>query len=143
MTLPLVRSAIQHLAKIGSVDDYPLYEIDRETFIRLTAPDVEWSANDQREALMLFAKYRRILIRDGFDYYTVFPKNKYNHDVATKVKRVYGYMDYLVKSHGIKPPHGFDLMPLDDAEKWVREMVVAVRIKNARRNADPNTVVTK
>ena len=131
--IPLVRSAIQHLASLGSTEEYPLYLDDRDKLVRLATTE-EWTDEDKRTALLLFAKYRRILIRDGFDYYAVFPKNKYNHDLEDRVKKVYGFMDYLQKTHNIKPPFGFDLMPVDDVEKWVRNKIIEVRILNAQRS---------
>lgn len=129
----LVRSAIQHLGALDSCDQYPLYTYDRDDLHRLATAD-PWSDHDKRAALFLFAKYRRILMRDGFNYYTVFPRTKWNHDEEVRVKKVYQYMDYLVRTHGLKPPHGFDLRPLDDVERWVREKIIEMRIKHAGRN---------
>lgn len=129
----LVRSAIQHLDTIESADHYPLFLYDRDTLHRLATTD-PWTDADQRSALFLFAKYRRILMRDGFDYHVVFPKNRHNHDEEQRVKAVYTHLDYLMKHHNVKPPHCFDLRPLEDMERWVKNKIMEVRIKNAERN---------
>jgi hypothetical protein len=134
-----VRSAIKHLAGFESVKEYPLYEYDREQ-IRQIATTEEWTDADKRAALFLFAKYRRVLVRDGFDYYKVFPKNSHNADLEARTKKVWDYVDYLVKHHNQKPPRGYDLLPLEDLELWVREKIVELRGKNAERNG--TTVAT-
>lgn len=133
MISSLVRSAIQHLDTIDSTDYYPLHEYDRDTLHRLATTD-PWTDDDARSAMFLFAKYRRILIRDGFDYHAVFPKNRHNHDEEERTKKVYEHLDYLVKRHNVKPPFCFDLRSLDEMEQWVKNKIIEVRILNAKRN---------
>lgn len=129
----LVRSAIQHLDAVESTDYHPILVYDRDTLHRLATAD-PWTDEDKRSALFLFAKYRRILIRDGFDYHAVFPKNQLNHEEMERVKKVYHYLDYLVKRHNVKPPFCFDLRPIDEMESWVKSKIIEVRIANAERN---------
>lgn len=131
--ITLVRSAIHHLTGLGANEELcPFYLTDRPALDRLDAiPD--WSPDDQRVALLLFAKYRRLLIRNGFDYHTIFPKNKDNHDLVARIKKVYEHADYLVKTHNIRPPRGFDLMPLESVDQWVRDKIIEARVMNARR----------
>jgi len=129
----LLRSAMQHLAGFSSIDEYSLYTYDRDALTRLSSIE-SWTDEDKRQALFMFAKYRRILIHAGYDYHMVFPRNKDNHDLVMRTKKVYEYMDYLVKTHNIKPPRAFDLMQLEDVEQWVRDKIIEVRILNAKRN---------
>lgn len=135
-TPALVRSALTHLAGLESTDYYPLYTYDREPIKHLAEKD-EWTDDDKRSALFMFVKYRRILMRDGFDYYAVFPKNRFNHNLDVRTKKAYAHMDYLMKNHGIKPPRGCDLRPLEDMEQWVHDKIIEVRILNAKRNGNP------
>lgn len=136
MPAALVRSAIQHLHAVESTEYYPLYTYDQDPIKHLVEKD-EWTDEDKRTALFMFARYRRILIRDGFDYYKVFPKNRFNHDLETRTRKAYHQMDHLVKKYGIKPPRGFDLRPLEDLEQWVHDKIIEVRILNAERIGNP------
>lgn len=129
----LVLRAMQHLDTFESADHYPLYTYDRDTLHRLATTE-PWTEDDKRSALFLFAKYRRVLMRDGFDYYAVFPKTRENHDLEERTKKVYRYLDYLVKHHGVKPPRGAELMMLESLEVWVKNKIIEVRILNAERN---------
>ena len=133
--MSIVRPAIIHLASLENETQYPLYLYDKGSLHKLSQTQ-EWTDEDKRAALFLFAKYRRILIRDGFDYYAIFPKNKMNYDLEERVKKAYSYLDYLVKNHNIKPPRGFDLLPLEDMEKWVYDEIIKVRIDHARRDGN-------
>lgn len=131
-----VQQAIKHLASLDNGGEYPLYVYDRDNIRRL-ANAIEWTDGDKRSGLFLFAKYRRILIRDGFDYYKIFPRTKADHDLEERTTKVYRHLDYLVKHHNVKPPRGADLMMLESLEAWVKNKIIEVRILNAERKGAP------
>lgn len=129
----LLISAIKYLSDYGSTPEYPLYHFDKDDIDHLSTTDT-WTNDDKRKGLYLFVKYRRILIRAGFDYYSLFPKNNYNHDLVERTNKIYKHLDYLVSKHKIKPPRAFDLMPLEDVEEWVRNKIIEMRVLNAGRD---------
>jgi hypothetical protein len=133
--IQIVKQAVNHLALLENETEYPLYLYDRDEIHRLSHA-AEWTDKDKRSGLFLFAKYRRVLIRDGFDYYKIFPKSKHNHDLEERTTRVYRHLDYLVKHHHVKPPRGADLMILESLEEWVKNKIIEVRILNAKRNGN-------
>lgn len=119
------------IAVLSQNTSYLYIEGDR-TFVSSLAKKDEWVKDEKIQALMLVHKYRRFLILKGVDYHSVFPKTKHNRTDVEKIKNISKILLILEKTYNIRPPRGYDLMPIDDLEMWVKEK--AKEVIGAQRN---------